>query len=415
MVDSLNVKANFPIFCGIVGGRKREREYPMKALKRIISIACAAAVLMGISAASTVAFEKEADTLVVDGKTFSSTRNCKGDNWKYNAESHTLSLNGYDGMYIDLGTQEGAVIELSGDNKVASHVASPAILVEGDLTITGEGTLSLEVDACHSAVCAQGGSLTIENTKISIAGAGEVPDSAYLLSADTTISMTGSEISISDSISGSGGAIGSMNGDILVNEDCKVSVSTATKGLAALNGRVSILGENTTVDITASENTVYARSGITVEEPAKLRAESKNAVTSVYCPEGNIVFNSVVVDISSESAAMAAKSIQMNGCYINDPFDCLITEVSELQTVTLYDEVWGEVHIIKGIAPTPTPSPTPTPTPIPSPTTEPEEFGNTSRGITPRMIIGGVLVVAALSVFAVILVKEFRSRSRYRR
>ncbi|MBR4010821.1 MAG: hypothetical protein IKI87_08095, partial [Clostridiales bacterium] len=63
----------------------------------------------------------------------------------------------------------------------------------------------------------------------------------------------------------------------------------------------------------------------------------------------------------------------------------------------------------------PTPTPTPTPTPIPTPTTEPEEFGNTSRGITPRMIIGGVLVVAALAVFAAILIKELRSRSRYRR
>ena len=387
----------------------------MKALKRIISIACAAAVLMGISAASTVAFEKEADTLVVDGKTFSSTRNCKGENWKYNAETHTLSLNGYDGMYIDLGTQEGAVIELSGDNKVASHVASPAILVEGDLTITGEGTLSLEVDACHSAVCAQGGSLTIENTTVSVTGNGVVSDSGYLLMADKTVSMTGTRLSIVDEISGSGGAIGSMSGDILVNEGCTLTVFSSTKGIAAISGKVSIRGEGTEAEILATENSVYAKSGISVEEPARLRAESKNAVTSVYCPEGNIVFNSVVVDISSESAAMAAKSIQMNNCYINDPFDCLISEVSELQTVTLYDEVWGEVHIIKGIAPTPTPSPTPTPTPIPSPTTEPEEFGNTSRGITPRMIIGGVLVVAALSVFAVILVKEFRSRSRYRR
>ena len=145
----------------------------MKILKRIISIACAVAVLMGICAASAAASEKEADTLIVDGKTFSSTRNCKGDNWKYNAESHTLSLNGYDGMFIDLGTQENAVIELSGENKVVSHVQSPAILVEGNLTVTGEGSLSLEVDACHSAVCAQGGSLTIENTKISVKGSGD--------------------------------------------------------------------------------------------------------------------------------------------------------------------------------------------------------------------------------------------------
>ncbi|MBR5040949.1 MAG: hypothetical protein IKX68_07500 [Clostridiales bacterium] len=387
----------------------------MKVFKKIISIACAAAVLMGISAASTVAFTKEADTIIVDGKTFNSTRNCKGDNWKYNAGSHTLSLNGYNGMYIDLGTQESVVIELSGENNVVSHVASPAILVEGDLLITGEGSLSLDVDACHSAVCAQGGSLTIENTTVSVTGNGVVSDSGYLLMADKTVSMTGTRLSIVDEISGSGGAIGSMSGDILVNEGCTLTVFSSTKGIAAISGKVSIRGEGTEAEILATENSVYAKSGISVEEPARLRAESKNAVTSVYCPEGNIVFNSVVVDISSESAAMAAKSIQMNNCYINDPFDCLISEVSELQTVTLYDEVWGEVHIIKGIAPTPTPSPTPTPTPIPSPTTEPEEFGNTSRGITPRMIIGGVLVVAALSIFAVILVKEFRSRSRYRR
>ena len=387
----------------------------MKIFKRIISVVCAAVVAAGICAVPAAASEKEADTLVVDGKTFSSTRNCKGDNWKYDAESHTLSLNGYDGMYIDLGTQENAVIELIGDNKVVSHVPSPAILVEGNLTVTGEGTLSLVVDACHSAVCAQAGSLTIENTKISVKGSGEVPESAYLLMADNEVSMTGSDISIEDAITGSGGVVGAMNGDILINEGCKLSVDTATKGLAALGGSVSILGEGTTAEITASENAVYAKSGITIEEPARLIAESKNAVTSVYCPEGNIVLNSVSADITSASAAIAGKSILMSGCYIKDPFDCLIAEVSDFQTVTLYDEVWGEVHIVKGIAPTPTPSPSPTPTPIPTPTDKPEEFGSTSRGITPRMILGGVLVVAALTVFLAVLIKELRSRSRYRR
>ena len=387
----------------------------MKVLKKLISIACAAAVLMGISASAAAAFEKEADTIVVDGKTFNSTRNCKGENWKYNAETSTLSLNGYNGMYIDLGMQENAVIELSGENKVVSNVASPAILVEGDLTITGEGVLDLEVTACHSAVCAQGGDLTIENTAVSVKASGEVSDSAYLLMADGAVSLKGSDISVKDEITGSGGAIGAMNGDVLVDEGCMLSVLSSTKGLAALSGRVIIQGKDTQSEIRAAENTIYARSGITIDEPAKLRTESSNAVTSVYCPEGDIVLRYVEADIRSASAAIAGKTIQMTGCYIRDPFDSEITEVSELQTVVLDGEVWGDLCIIKGIAPTKTPTPSPTPTPVPSPTEEPEEFGSAKKGITSRMIIGGVLVVIALAVFAVVLIKEFRSRSHYRR
>ena len=134
----------------------------MKVFKALASATVTVALMVCAAGPQVLALaSRDAGTIVVDGKTFSSAKNCKGDNWKYDAKSHTLSLDGYTGMYIDLSQQENAVIELSGENKVTSNVEAPAIQVEGNLTIQGEGSLKLEVTACHSAVYAKGGDYTI--------------------------------------------------------------------------------------------------------------------------------------------------------------------------------------------------------------------------------------------------------------
>ena len=141
--------------------------------------------LSGIFGSGAVlANSRDAGTIIVDGRTFSSARNSKGDTWKYDAKTHTLTLKDYDGMYIDLSTQENAVIELTGTNKVASHVEAPAIQVEGPLTIQGDGSLELEVTACRSALYAKNGDLYICGNEVLVKSSGTASDSAYLLMAD---------------------------------------------------------------------------------------------------------------------------------------------------------------------------------------------------------------------------------------
>ena len=129
----------------------------------------------------------------------------------------------------------------------------------------------------------------------------------------------------------------------------------------------------------------------------------------MYCPEGNITIEDTFVDIFSAGAAMAGKNIEIKGVYISDPFDGEIKEVSGMNTVTLEGAVVKEVHILTGVKPTPTPTPSPTPTPLPTPTPSPTPSPS-AFSVTPRMMIGGGMIVVALIVFAVIIVGKIRGR-----
>ena len=346
----------------------------MKVFKALASAAVTVALMVCAAGPQVLALaSRDAGTIVVDGKTFSSAKNCKGDNWKYDAKSHTLSLDGYTGMYIDLSQQENAVIELSGENKVTSNVEAPAIQVEGNLTIQGEGSLKLEVTACHSAVYAKGGDLTVDHCMLSVSGHGDVADSAYLLMADKNVTLSGVHASLGDEINGAGGAVGSLGGNILVN--------------------------------------VYGKTGITISGAENVRAESnKPESTAVYCPEGTIKITDTPVDIASEGAAMAGKNIEISGGYISDPFDAEVKEVSGMISIVLGTNVVKDLHILTGVKPTNTPTPSPTPTPVPTatPTPAPSEGGGFQ--ITSRMMIGGGMVVIALAVIAVLIISKMKSR-----
>ncbi|MBO4688851.1 MAG: carbohydrate-binding domain-containing protein [Clostridiales bacterium] len=376
---------------------------------RRLAVAVTGLVLL-VSAAFAPAPE-EAGTIVVDGRTFSANQNCKGDTWKYVADEHTLYLDGFEGMYIDLSTQEEAVIEVTGSNKVTSNLNCPAIMVTGNLQIRGEGTLDVEVTACHSAIYALGGDLLIDHCQLTVKGHGIAEEAAYLLMADDNLTMSGSRISVIDEIDGEGGVAGSLGGDILVGDGTTLMVFSRSKGLASLEGAVRFEGEDTSAEILATESAVYAKSEIAISGTKNVRAESsKPESTAVYCPEGNITISDTLVDICSEGAAMAGKKIEIIGGYIADPFDGEVKEISGMDTVILENTMVKEVHILTGAKPTPTPTPTPSPTPTPTPTPTPQPEVDEGFSVTPRMIVGGVLVIVALCAVAVIVVGKIRGR-----
>lgn len=415
VVGHVNVKAIFREACGIVAGsisfQKDIKRYLMKCGKLIASVIGAVMIFTGTIGSSVMATSRDAGSIIIDGKTFSANRNCKGDTWKYDAKTRTLSLDGYNGMYIDLSEQEDAKIEVIGDSTVVSNIAAPAIQVEGSLTITGEGKLKVEVTACHSAIYAKNGSLTIDHCNtLAVSGHGAVSDSAYLLMADDDITISGSYIPIGDEIDGNGGAVGSLGGDILINDGTILSIFSRTKGLASITGGVRIEGEDTSAEVFATESALYGKTGISISGAENVRAESsKPESTAMYCPEGNITIEDTFVDIFSAGAAMAGMNIEIKGGYISDPFDGEIKEVSGMNTVTLEGAVVKEVHILTGVKPTPTPTPSPTPTPLPTPTPSPTPSPS-AFSVTPRMMIGGGMIVVALIVFAVIIVGKIRGR-----
>ncbi len=418
VVAPVNVKANFLSCCGIVAlvnndSEMRKKETLMKFIKVLASAVTAVTLLVSSASPQVLAYmNRDAGTIVVDGKTFSSAKNCKGENWKYDAKSRTLSLDGYDGMYIDLGHQEEeTVIELSGTNKVISNVEAPAIQVEGDLTIRGEGSLDLQVTSCHSAVYAKNGDLTVDHCKLDAGGHGDVADSAYLLMADGDVTISGANISIQDEINGTGGAVGSLKGNILINDGTAMSIFSRSKALTSFAGAVRIEGSSTSAELFATESAIYAKTEITVTGAKSVRAESnKTDSTAVYCPEGTITISETPVDIASSGAAIAGKNIEIRGGYISDPFDAEMKEVSGMISVVLGTDVVKEAHIQTGVKPTATPTPSPTPTPVPTATPTPEPSENTGFQITPRMMIGGGMVVIALVVIAVLIIGKMRSR-----
>jgi len=384
----------------------------MKIRKALISLLGAISILACAAAPQLLAATRDAGTIVVDGKTFSSSRNCKGDNWSYDASSHTLTLDGYSGMYIDLGTQDQVVVEVKGSSKVTSQVAAPAIMVEGSLILQGDGPLFLETDACHSAAYARNGDLTIEVGAMFVTGKGEVSDSAYLLMADGNVHISNTTVHIEDGISGSGGAVGSNCGEIKIGNGSNVSIDSKTKGITALEDQVYIEGKGTVVSVFSDESSIYAKKGITISSEALLEAECrKQEGTAVYCPEGKITLDNADAMVTSQGCAIAGESIAFIDCFISSPEGAQTKLVSSMVTVISGNSVAEKVNVTHGVAPTSTPTPTPTPTPVPTPTLTPvpENAGPFSE-ITPRMLIGAGLLIVALSVFAVIIIGKIRGR-----
>lgn len=356
--------------------------------------------------------DPEEGTIIVDGKAFSVLQNCKGENWKFVAEEHTLYLENYDGLYIDMGKQEEAKIVLTGSNRASSNMKSPAILADGNLTIEGEGDLTLQVTACHSAIYVRNGKLTIQDTTLKAEVTGDVRDADDLIMADKSVILSHAEVTLNDEIACGGAAIGSRQLNISITNGTHLSISSKEKALATFFGKVSIDGADTSVEITSEENAVYAKEGFILEGGASFAAKTTGELTTaVYCPEGEIQVNASELKVDAVRTAMAGVEITTSGAYITEPQEGVKQEVSSLMTIVVDGEVTGSLHIVPGVAPTATPTPTPSPTPSPVPTVAEEVKQLDQPSITPRMLLGAGLILTGLAVVAVVLIMRIRGRN----
>ena len=379
----------------------------MKLKRQLAAILSSAALLITLAGMTPASAFPEEGTIIIDGKTFTVNRDCKGDNWHYEAKEHTLFLEGYEGLYIDLGPQEeGVAVNLSGSNKITSNVAIPALMADGDLTISGEGTLELDVSACHCAVYAKNSVLTIRDTSVTVKGSGEVSDAAYILMADSDLSISNSKIEIADEVKGQGGAIGTLTGDLTVNNSTLVVSSTA-KALASLEGQVLVSGGSAL--LSSAENAIYAKGGCTIEGAAKVEVVCTGEdTTAVYCPEGDIHVTSSELTVDAEKTALAGKYVILNDAYIAGPEEGTIREISSMCTIYVDGNVAPDVQILSGEKPTPTPTPSPTPVPTPTNTPVPASESGSGFSVTPKMIVGAGLLLVGIVVIVVILVSRNR-------
>lgn len=353
--------------------------------------------------------EEDERNIVIDGKAFSVLHDCKGENWKFDADEHTLYLDGYNGLYIDLGQQEDVKVVLTGSNRASSNLNMPALLADGNLTIEGEGELTLDVSACRSAVYARGGNLTIQDTTLTVKGSGDAEDATSLIMADQDVTISHARVKVSDAIGGPGSSIGSLQSDVIITNGADVNVNSTAKALAATAGEITINGAETSVEILAEDSAIYAKKGITLEDGAYLSAKSsKEETTAVYCPEGEIRITASEMVIESPRTAIAGQKIIIGGAYISEPVDSLTQVVSSLVTVVTNGEVVGRVHFLPGTAPTPTPTMTPTPTPSPIPTVVSDSSYADSPRITTRTIIGAGFILTGFVVIIVLLVSRIR-------
>jgi len=389
---------------------------PMKKEKKIHLLTTLVMALVLMIYSNAPIFASENKTIVVDGEVFAASRDCKGEGWAYDSENRVLSLDGYNGMYIDLGTQENVVVEVSGTNKAVSAIEAPAIRVSGSLTVKGQGKLELAASACHAALYAQGGELSISETDISVEGTGATQNTEYLVMADGPIKIESSTINIQDKVETSGGAIGNTTGNISIT-DSKITIDSSGKALVSIDGSVTVSGSSSELVLTSRETAIYGKKGIRLDMNSKTTASSKDTEgTTVFSPEGDIEINSADVKITSGKTAIAGRYIFLTGAYLADPFDGEINEVSSMQTVCFENAVCGNVQFLSGPRPTATPTPTPTPIPpTPTPTPSPETgIGDFFDSIfTPRMFIGGLLVVAGFVVIMILIISKIRNRNNY--
>ncbi len=368
-------------------------------------------MILGMTNIPVLAMENK--TIIVDGKVFAVSRDCKGENWRFDSDEHTLFLEGYEGMYIDLGTQDEVTIDLSGTNKVVSNIEAPAIRVTGSLKVEGAGSLELSASGCHAALFAQEGSLTITDTTVSVEGTGATENTEYLVMADGPILLEKASLTVHDKITSTGGAIGNTKDNITI-QDTKISIDSLGKAIASLDGSLKISGSASELTLSASESVLYAKNGITLDDGVKASVTCNSSeVTAVFVPEGDVLIKQSSLKIESKKTAIAGKYIILTEAYLADPFDGEIFEVSSMHTVRFENEVCANVEFRSGARPTPTPTPTPTPippTPTPTPTPEAGIDDFFASMFTTRTMIGGILVIASLIVILILIVSKVRNR-----
>ena len=175
-----------------------------------------------------------------------------GEGWHYDAESNTLTLNGY--SYNQAGYSDAAIyadgdlnIELNGTNTVAC--TTYGIYVQGNLTIDGTGSL----DAASSSgfgIYTKDGDITINGGTVTATGANSKPairsDGGSVLITDGKVTATArgdqvSALSAGQKVKISGGDVNAQNPE-KANYQYGYGIDGGT-GVEITGGKVYVVGE----------------------------------------------------------------------------------------------------------------------------------------------------------------------------
>ena len=105
--------------------------------------------------------------LVINGKIYNSEENCYGNGWSWNAGTRVLLLNSYHGSGIDCFGDISIIASGAENTIVGKH--RPGIRVRnGDLSISGEGSLILAES--ETGICVDAGTLSITSVHVGISG-----------------------------------------------------------------------------------------------------------------------------------------------------------------------------------------------------------------------------------------------------
>ncbi|MBQ8281718.1 MAG: LPXTG cell wall anchor domain-containing protein [Lachnospiraceae bacterium] len=94
------------------------------------------------------AVEPETGDIYVGGTVYDATKDQSGRGWKWDVDTYTLTLNGFDGTDIKLESDFSSVVNLviNGDNTISTDREWDAIFLQtelGEFTVSGTGTLNV--------------------------------------------------------------------------------------------------------------------------------------------------------------------------------------------------------------------------------------------------------------------------------
>ena len=249
-------------------------------MKKLFSIIICAVMLL-----STIPFAAQADpgvdgnhSLFVDGRPYTTKEVANylyGDGWKWNPDTATITLNGYDGGCIAFLNNLTVVIADGSDNVVTNHGTAAndkgehvGIYAGGYLGVIGEGDLTVEAD--DAGLCSKGSEVELDlvgnvmlNSGIGISAGGDVSVSGRGdLRAESS-----SEASDAACIK-AGGTV-TLDGEGAVSLKCAAATGKKIQcGIAADSG--VLIGGNRTVSIKNAQLGIMSRRQFRIEDTASL-------------------------------------------------------------------------------------------------------------------------------------------------
>jgi len=214
-----------------------------------------------------------------------------------------VNINSY-GDAIDVGSS-GANITLEGDNKLNSEYGSGLHVSDGDVTITGSGSL-------------EAGSKNDSNNNAAI---GSHENEA--MSGDITIGGDAQVTAVSrDDGAGIGsGDMGEMSGDITIGDNAQVTAWSETGGAGIGSGRESNMSGNITIggsaQVTAGSNSetagigsgnngVFTSTGrVVIRDSAKVTAIGENEGAGIGTGEDELMAGMIIIQDNAQVTAIA--------------------------------------------------------------------------------------------------------------